>query len=56
MPTTGPRTVVSASVPHSWRVALERLAREGDRSLSREVKRALSRHLERETAREEAGE
>jgi predicted transcriptional regulator len=41
------RTIVSAQVEADTRAALERLAREGDRSLSAQVRRALAEHLAR---------
>ena len=41
-------TIVSAQVPVEVKNELERLAREGDRSLSAEVRRAVTRHLERD--------
>jgi predicted transcriptional regulator len=39
------RTIVSAQVEADTRAALERLAREGDRTLSAQVRRALAEHL-----------
>jgi hypothetical protein len=41
------RSFVSAQVPPATRAALQRLAREGDRSLSAQVRRALAEHLAR---------
>ena len=43
--TTEARATVSAQVPPALRAELERLAREGDRTLSAEVRRAIAEHL-----------
>ena len=43
--TTSARATVSAQVRPELRAELERLAREGDRSLSAEVRRAIAEHL-----------
>ena len=47
--------IVSAQVSREQREELERLAREGDRTLSQEIRRALSRYL-RPAADEETQE
>ena len=51
--TTSARATVSAQVPPELRAELERLAREGDRTLSAEVRRAIARHLADHTHDEE---
>lgn len=47
------RTIVSAQVEADTRAELERLAREGDRTLSAEVRRAIAEHLARAEQKEE---
>ena len=39
------KTIVSAQIPVALRVGLEKLAADGDRTVSAEVRRALSAHL-----------
>jgi hypothetical protein len=43
------RAIISAEVPLEHKQQLERLAAEGDRSLSHEIGRAVREHLQRET-------
>jgi hypothetical protein len=47
--TSGEKTIVSAQIPLALRLGLEKLAADGDRSLSAEVRRALSAHLHQHT-------
>lgn len=51
--TLDPKVVVSAAVERDQREELERLAREGDRTLSQQVRLALREYLARQTAEEE---
>ena len=51
--TTEPRVVVSAQVPRGQREELERLARDGDRTLSQQVRIAVREHLARQHTQEE---
>jgi hypothetical protein len=46
---TSERVVVHAFVDRHVRVGLERLARDGDRTLSAEIRRALAAHVHNET-------
>jgi predicted DNA-binding protein len=43
---TEPKVVVSAQLPREQREELERLAREGDRTISYLVRQAVSRYLD----------
>jgi hypothetical protein len=47
--TSGEKTIVSAQIPLALRLGLEKLAADGDRTLSAEVRRALSAHLHQHT-------
>lgn len=49
-----PKVVVSAAVEQEQRDELQRLAREGDRTLSQQVRIAVREHLERRAAEEDA--
>jgi predicted transcriptional regulator len=51
--TTETRATVSSQVPRALRAELERLAREGDRTLSAQVRRAIHEHLQRTTDHDE---
>ena len=48
------KTIVSAQIPVALRVGLEKLAADGDRTLSAEVRRALSAHLHQHTGDDHA--
>ena len=51
-----PKVIVSSAVDREERDELERLARDGDRTLSQEIRRALRRHIESERDDEQGGE
>jgi hypothetical protein len=51
-----PKVVVSSAVEPEERDELERLARDGDRTLSQEIRRALRRYMESERDDEQGGE
>jgi hypothetical protein len=44
-----PKAIISAECHLEHKQELERLASEGDRSLSHEIRRVVGEHLERET-------
>ena len=48
-----PKVVVSSAVEPDLRAELERLARDGDRTLSQEIRRVLRAHVERDDEEEE---